>query len=104
MRVLNPGSTCYLYALWVLFSLSVVAARAEVRLPHLLSDHAVLQRERPIHIWGWSDPGETVNIAFHGQQLRLVANDLGQFSGWLAPERPVDPTRSPSPAPSPRPP
>ncbi len=87
MRVLNPGSTCYLYALWVLFSLSVVAARAEVRLPHLLSDHAVLQRERPIHIWGWSDPGETVSVAFHGQQLRLVANDLGQFSGWLAPEK-----------------
>ena len=23
-----------------------------VSLPHLLSDHAVLQREAPIHIWG----------------------------------------------------
>ncbi len=61
--------------------------QAEIRLPHLLSEHAVLQRDRPIHIWGWSDPGETVDVAFHQQKLHLVANDLGEFSGWLAPEK-----------------
>ncbi len=60
---------------------------AELRLPHMLSDHAVLQRERPIHIWGWSEPGEAVRVEFHEQRLSLVSNSLGQFSGWLAPEK-----------------
>lgn len=61
--------------------------KAEVRLPHMLSEHAVLQRERPIRIWGWSDPSEAVEVGFHEQKLHLVANDLGEFSGWLAPEK-----------------
>lgn len=69
------------------FFLSGGSLRAEIRLPHMLSEHAVLQRERPIHIWGWSDPNEPVNVAFHEQKLHLVANDLGEFSGWLAPEK-----------------
>lgn len=73
--------------LFAVFAFTAICAGAEIRLPHMLSDHAVLQRERPIHIWGWSDPGETVNVAFHEQILRLVTNNLGQFSGWLSPEK-----------------
>ena len=34
---------------------------AEVRLPKMLSDHAVLQREAPIHIWGWAEPGRKID-------------------------------------------
>ncbi len=71
----------------LLLGWSVLQLQAEIRLPHMLSEHAVLQREKPIHIWGWADPGETVDIAFHEQKLTLLANDLGSFSGWLAPER-----------------
>ena len=71
----------------LLFGWSTICLHAEIRLPHILSDHAVLQRERPIHIWGWGDPGETIDIAFHQQKLTLVASDLGTFSGWLAPEK-----------------
>ncbi|MGC2635607.1 MAG: sialate O-acetylesterase [Acidobacteriaceae bacterium] len=66
--------------------LSFSATRAEVRLPHVLSDHAVLQRGRPIHIWGWATPGAHLTARFHEQNLSAVANDLGQWSLWLAPE------------------
>ncbi|HEY0784648.1 MAG TPA: sialate O-acetylesterase, partial [Acidobacteriaceae bacterium] len=51
-----------------------LAGHADVRLPHLLSDHGVLQREMPIHIWGWADPGEQVSIAFHAQKLAATAD------------------------------
>src|ERR1700761_268372 len=44
---------------------SVSDARGEVRLPHMLSDHAVLQRQMPVHIWGWADAGEKVSVTFH---------------------------------------
>ena len=66
--------------------LAPLASRAEIRLPKLLSDHMVIQREIPIHIWGWSDPGEKVSVRFHGQDRSTAANDLGQWSVYLAPE------------------
>ncbi|MGA7351711.1 MAG: sialate O-acetylesterase, partial [Acidobacteriaceae bacterium] len=62
------------------------AARAEVRLPHLLSDHAVLQRDRPIHIWGWATPGAQLTANFHAQTVPAQADTLGAWSLWLAPE------------------
>jgi sialate O-acetylesterase len=61
-------------------------SRAEVRLPHALGDHAVLQRERPIHIWGWATPGAHLQASFHGQTVPAVADRIGKFSLWLKPE------------------
>jgi len=50
-----------------MISLLVVAssaplAWADVNLPKVLSSHMVLQRERPLPIWGWADPGEEVTV------------------------------------------
>jgi len=45
-----------------LLALSSLAA-AEVRLPALISDHMVLQRETSVALWGWADPGEEVQVA-----------------------------------------
>lgn len=61
-------------------------ARADVRLPHPLSDHAVLQRDRPIHIWGWATPGAHLQVRFHAQTVPAIADRLGAWSLWLAPE------------------
>jgi sialate O-acetylesterase len=63
-----------------------IPAQAAVRLPAMLSDHGVLQREAPIHIWGWADPGEQVAISFHEQKLSTSANELGKWQVWLMPE------------------
>lgn len=59
---------------------------AEVRLPHVLSDHAVLQRNRPIHIWGWATPNARLSAKFHAQTVPAQADSIGAFSLWLAPE------------------
>ncbi len=61
-------------------------ARAQVRLPKLFSDHMVLQRETPIHVWGWSEPGEEVIVALDQQHATTKGNDIGQWSVYLAPE------------------
>jgi sialate O-acetylesterase len=60
--------------------------RAEVRLPKLFSDHAVLQRQRPLRVWGWAAPGERVAVSFHGQRQSTAADLLGKWSVALAPE------------------
>jgi sialate O-acetylesterase len=52
----------------------------------MLSDHAVLQRDAPIHIWGWADPGEQVSVSFHAQKLATITNQLGKWQVWLMPE------------------
>lgn len=66
-------------------SLTLPSARAELRLPKILSSHAVLERNRPIHIWGWADPAETVTVSFRGQSVSTVADSLGNWELWLAP-------------------
>jgi sialate O-acetylesterase len=35
---------------------------ADVKLPAVIGDHMVLQQGRPAHLWGWADPGETINV------------------------------------------
>lgn len=61
-------------------------ARCEARLPGILSNHMVLQRERPIHVWGWSNPGEKVTVELHGASRAAVADILGSWSVFLPPE------------------
>lgn len=71
----------------LVFGLMLTAAvRAEVRLPHVISDHAVLQRNQPIHIWGWATPNAHLTAQFHAQTVAAVANALGEWSLWLSPE------------------
>lgn len=62
------------------------SGRSEARLPGILSSHMVLQRERPIHIWGWSAPGEKVSVAFHGSRREGAGDSLGNWSVFLPPE------------------
>ncbi|QKG56112.1 hypothetical protein GKZ68_05320 [Hymenobacter sp. BRD128] len=50
-------------------SLLLVASRAHaaVRLPALVGSHMVLQRARPVPVWGWAAPGEKVSVTFRGK-------------------------------------
>ena len=43
------------------------AAIADVRLPSLFSDHAVLQQGVALPVWGWAEPNETVTVTLSGQ-------------------------------------
>lgn len=76
-----------LSALLVFFLVFISApARAEVTLPHMLSDHMVLQRNHPIHLWGWADPGEKVTVSLHGASASTKADGIGHWSVYLPPE------------------
>src|SRR5690606_28861626 len=49
--------------------------QADVSLPRLLSDGAILQQGQPVPIWGWADEGETVKVTFAVKTLTTVAKD-----------------------------
>jgi sialate O-acetylesterase len=61
------------------------SARADIRLPRLVGDHMVLQRDSPITLWGWADPGERIAIVFRDQRRTTRADAHGEWSVRLAP-------------------
>jgi sialate O-acetylesterase len=60
-------------------------ASADVRLPGIISDHMVLQRDAPVRIFGTADPGEAVTVTLRGQTAQAVADQAGRWEAWLRP-------------------
>lgn len=67
------------------------ACTAEVKLPNLISDHMVLQRDKPVPIWGWAEAGEQVTVSIAGQTLKTEADANGQWRVVLTPLSVGDP-------------
>ncbi len=40
---------------------------------NVFQSNMVLQRDKPLNVWGWAEPGEEVVVAFAGQQARTTA-------------------------------
>lgn len=60
-------------------------AQASVVLPRVLGHHMVLQRAKPVAIWGTAAPGEAVAVQFGPQQPRTVADAAGHWQVTLKP-------------------
>ncbi|MDO7876720.1 sialate O-acetylesterase [Hymenobacter sp. ASUV-10] len=59
-------------------------AAATVRLPRLVSDGMVLQRDAEVNVWGWATPGESLTLRFRGKTYRATADAAGRWSIPLA--------------------
>ena len=60
-------------------ALAAVQANADIKLPHLLSDGAVLQRNAPIPIWGTAPAGAQVVARFAGEERQIQADAQGNW-------------------------
>ena len=58
---------------------SVPQARADVKLPKVIGSHMVLQRDRPLPIWGWADPGEEVTVKLDEATATAKADAQGNW-------------------------
>lgn len=56
---------------------------ADVKLPGFYGDHMVLQREMPIRLRGWADPGETVSVQLGSVSAVGEAGTDGQWTVTL---------------------
>ncbi len=74
-----PRSSLCLYLL--LFS---QAALCQVRLPRLVSDGMVLQRDAQAKVWGWAAEGEAVTINFDGRTYRATTGTDGKWTVLLS--------------------
>ncbi|MDR1504392.1 MAG: 9-O-acetylesterase [Prevotella sp.] len=67
------------------FSITFSVLHAEVKLPRIFSDNMVLQRDKPIKVWGWADKNETVEVSFLDQQKKVKADKNGNWTILLTP-------------------
>ena len=44
-------------------------------LSNVFQSHMVIQRDKPVRVWGWASPGEKVTVSFAGQSKSAVAGD-----------------------------
>ncbi len=52
---------------------------AAIELPNVIGSNMVLQRDLPVPIWGWGDPGEKVVVNFAGQNKKTTADENGEW-------------------------
>ena len=73
----------------LIFLLISISGSAQIRLPQLISDGIVLQRETPVKIWGWASPGEkiTVQLSTFNFQLSTFADANGNWELQLPPQK-----------------
>jgi sialate O-acetylesterase len=55
------------------------AALADLRLPSFFSDNMVLQRDKPVSIWGWAEPKTEVHVLLHGKLEKTMADEQGTW-------------------------
>jgi sialate O-acetylesterase len=59
--------------------LSSIFVHGNIRLPVLVSDGMVLQRDTKLIIWGWASPGEKVQVKFNKKSVSTVTDPDGNW-------------------------
>ena len=52
---------------------------AQIKLPRLISDGMVLQRDIPLKIWGWAAPDEKIEIIFNQKKYKTTTSKDGNW-------------------------
>ena len=63
-------------------SLSGVAHAATLLHP-VFQDHVVLQRDKPVNLWGDAPPREALSVSLAGQTASTQADELGRWHATL---------------------
>ena len=63
--------------------LGVSVAQADVKLPEVISDNMVLQKDITLPIWGWADPGEEVTVTLGEASAKATADAARQWKVTL---------------------
>jgi sialate O-acetylesterase len=59
------------------------AANAAALLHPVFQDHVVLQRDKPINVWGEAPPRESLSVSLNGQTASVQADERGRWHATL---------------------
>lgn len=65
--------------IFFLFFIAGIAVNANVRMPLIFADGMVLQRNKPIPVWGWADANEKIEVHFKQQTKTITADATGKW-------------------------
>jgi sialate O-acetylesterase len=82
----GPAGLRLVLAILAGLSFWIGAACAEVKLPALFSDHMVLQRDKPLAIWGWATPGEQIRVSLGNRTAATTTGADGRWRVQLEPQ------------------
>ena len=68
----------------IIFILTAILASGAVRLPSVISDGMIIQRNEPIKIWGYADSLESFDLVWDGQTYPVTAGIDGRWEITLA--------------------
>ena len=72
-------------SLLILLLATSIGVQAQLRLPKLISDGMVLQRDATLKIWGWATPGERITVRFNKKSYKTVTAATGKWLLTLPP-------------------
>src|SRR5690606_13400708 len=77
----RPIPTALLFIIAVVAASACVAAAspATLAVAPLFTDHAVLQRDRPVPIWGTAEPDAHITVSFGDQTHTTTTDDTGHW-------------------------
>ena len=58
---------------------------AQVRMPRIIRDSMVLQRDAPMKLWGWASANEKVSVQFSNKSYKTTAGSDGRWQVLLSP-------------------
>ena len=69
----------------IVFSPFLSFLQAQVKLPRVVRDSMILQRDTKVNIWGWASPNEKVNVKFNSKSYKVTTSADGKWLLQLAP-------------------
>lgn len=79
-------TTRCLVSVLVMLVMAPALAEARVELPRVFGDGMVVQRDKPVNVWGWGEKGDTITVQFNGQTGQTAVGDNGR---WLLTLKPM---------------
>ncbi|GAB3809446.1 sialate O-acetylesterase [Spirosoma humi] len=70
---------CFAWGMVFTSLLTLQTALAEVHLPNVFGSHMVLQRRKPVPVWGWAEAGEKVTVTLDKQTKTAKAGKDGKW-------------------------
>ncbi|HRX93703.1 MAG TPA: sialate O-acetylesterase [Chitinophagaceae bacterium] len=72
-----------IFSLIILLTIATKQNMAQVRLPQIIKDSMILQRDANVNIWGWASPGEKVTITFNKKRFKTKTSSDGTWKVTL---------------------
>ncbi|MEO6316522.1 MAG: sialate O-acetylesterase [Chitinophagaceae bacterium] len=70
---------------FIIVSSCAVSSFSQIRLPAIIRDSMILQRNEKVNIWGWASAKEKIQVQFKGKSYKAVADTTGKWQVKLPP-------------------